>query len=570
MIELIKTLLPYIKPYWKKALAAFCFSFVLAGIKFSQAYLVKPIFDRGLSSESTFEDMLQLTGLLLFLGILNFPARYFHFYWIRYVVDKATCAIRLEVYQKLQHLPLKVFTSNKQGTLVANMMTDTQLLGQGFRSSIDVLREPLSAFAMIGLALYRDWQLTMVIVAVAPLFIVIFGVSGKKVKHHQADVQESLGQMTHCVSEGISGQKIAKAFNLQSYISQRFNKSQIDFFKAQMKTARVEELAHPLVEFVGAIGFSGVILFAHHRISSGAMSTGDFLSFGVALALMMDPIRKYSSANVRLNQARAAGDRVFELMRTPEEIDEGTIEKKSFDDSIEFKNVSFGYGHGDVIQNLNFKVKKGQRVALVGLSGSGKSTIINLLLRLYPLEKGQILIDGIEIEKISLASLRELFGLVSQDIFLFNDSIRENLKVGKEESDGKIQKALEIAGAKDFVAKLPEQIETVIGDRGAKLSGGQAQRVTIGRAFLQDSPIFLFDEATSALDNESEKAVQAALDRLSGNKTIIAVAHRLSTIQNYDQIIVLRDGLKIEEGEHQNLLSKKGEYSKLYELSTRV
>jgi subfamily B ATP-binding cassette protein MsbA len=281
----------------------------------------------------------------------------------------------------------------------------------------------------------------------------------------------------------------------------------------------------------------------------------------------MDPVRRYSKANTKLNQARAASKRIFALLDEPEELNEGKIELKSFESKIEFKNVTFSYGKGDVIKNFNLVIHKGEKVALVGLSGSGKSTLISLLLRLYDIDEGQIFVDGKNIKDYTLSSLRNTFALVSQDIFLFNDSIKENLLAGENYTDEQIHRALEVSYADEYIKNLPQKLDTQIGDRGLKLSGGQSQRLTIARAFLKDCPVLLFDEATSALDNESEKVVQKALDKVAGHKTVLAVAHRLSTIQNYDRIIVMKEGVKIEEGAHAHLLDQSGEYHKLYQLS---
>jgi subfamily B ATP-binding cassette protein MsbA len=350
----------------------------------------------------------------------------------------------------------------------------------------------------------------------------------------------------------------------------RFLRSQNYYFDYTMRTSKVEEIAHPFVELVGAIAFSCIIVFAYFRIKTGAMTIGDFIQFATALALLMDPIRKYSQANVKLGQGLAAADRINQILDLDEEVDRGTYEVKHFESEIIVKDVTFSYGEGEVLKNLSLSVKKGQKVALVGLSGSGKSTLINLLLGLYPIENGSITIDGRKLSEIELRPLRKLFGLVSQDVFLFHDTIRSNLTIGGLFTDEQIRKALEVSYASEFVDKLPNGLETVIGDRGAKLSGGQQQRLTIARAFLQNTDILLFDEATSALDNESEKVVQRALEAIAGNKTVIAVAHRLSTVQDYDRIFVLKDGSLVEEGPHAELIAKNGEYKKLYELSLKA
>jgi subfamily B ATP-binding cassette protein MsbA len=567
--KLIFQLWPFLKPYKKKAVGAFLLSFVLAALLGAQLKLVKPIFDKGLSGNANVEEILGLAGMLLLLGILNFPARFYHFYWMRYIGERMNSDLRTALFSKFQKLPTSFYNKNKQGRMISTVLNDAEIFAQSFRSVIDIIREPVKAIVYLGLAISSDWQLTLVIVLVGPLFVLIFQVSGKKVKANQSEVQEWRAEFTHNLSEGLSAHKVTKAFNLQNFVISRYNKTQEYYFNYTMRSAKVEELAHPFVELIGAVAFSLVIIFAYFRIKSGSITVGDFIQFVAALALLMDPIRKYSQANVKLGQGIAAYERINQIISLDEEIDLGTKDLKSFCDEINVSNVSFGYGEGLVIKELNLKVKKGQKVALVGLSGSGKSTLINLLLGLYPIEEGHISIDGNKLSDIKLLSLRRLFGLVSQDIFLFHDTIRANLTIGGIFTDEQIQKALEVSYASEFVSKLPQGLETIIGDRGAKLSGGQQQRLTIARAFLQNTEILLFDEATSALDNESEKVVQRALESIAGNKTVIAVAHRLSTIQEYDRIFVMKDGRLVEEGTHSELMSNNSEYKKLYELSLK-
>ncbi len=566
----VKFLLPYIRQFKAKIIATIVLSFVLALLKGAQAYLVKPIFDSGLSPNTPASETWLLAGALFGLMLLNFPCRFYHFYWIRAVVDRATCLVRADLYGKLQRLPMKFFVESKHGNLISNILNDTHTFSQGFKGAIDLIREPLTAAFMLGLAMYRDWQLTLIIFAVSPLFIIIFNSSGKRVKKSQVEVQQDLGELTHSINEGLTGQKIIKAFNLRAFSLKRFNLAQDHYFNSQMKTTVTEEIAHPLVELVGALAFSLIIVFAHYRISSGFMTTGDFVSFVTAMALFMDPIRKYSQANIKLNQANAAAERLQAVLTIAEEKNDGPIKTHHFTGSIEIKNLSFSYGHHEVLSDFNLTLEKGRKVALVGLSGSGKSTLVNILLGLYPIEQGEILIDGHSIRDFSKEALRDLFGLVSQDIFLFNDSVRGNLNLDRQFSDEDLRLALKVANAQDFVEKLPNGLDTLLGDRGARLSGGQQQRITIARAYLRNAPIFLFDEATSALDNESEKLVQAALDQITGGKTVLAVAHRLSTIQNYDQIVVMQDGKILETGRHEQLLAQQGEYSRLYQLGRQL
>jgi subfamily B ATP-binding cassette protein MsbA len=560
---------PYIRPFWKEALLATLLAFPLAGIKAYEAYLVKDIFDKGFAAGSTFEDARNLALILIGLGILNYPLRYFHYFGLRQVVDKSTRRIRSRIYLKFQHLPARFYSQSKQGNLISTIMSDTQVFSEAFKNSLEVIREPVTAISLLSVAFYHDWQLTLIIFATAPLFIISLHFTGRRIRKYVGKAQQDAADMTHIVGEALSGQKIIKAFGLKDYIVSRFEKSQESLLSHRRQSNSAEELSHPLVELIGSFAFAGVIVFAHHRISTGELTTGGFISFVAALAMFMDPVRRFSKANAKLNQAQAAAIRIFALLDVKEEPQEDLKEFPGLKSVIEFKDVSFSYGEGTVLNEFNLTIRKGEKIGLVGLSGSGKSTLVSLLLRLYDVTDGTILVDGVDIKQYTLPSVRRAFGLVSQDIFLFNDTVRENLTTGDQHTDEEIRNALEISYAWEFVKELPQQLETSIGDRGLRLSGGQSQRLTIARAFLKNRDVMLFDEATSALDNESEKIVQAALERVAGHKTVIAVAHRLSTLKDFDRIVVMKDGQKIEEGSHPDLILKNGEYKKLFELSQR-
>ncbi|MGE3609931.1 MAG: ABC transporter ATP-binding protein [Bacteriovoracaceae bacterium] len=569
MLNLLRLMFPYLRPFWKEAVLASLLAFPMAAIKAYEAYLVKDIFDKGFSAGSTFEEARNLALILIGLGILNYPLRFFHYFGLRQVVDKSTRLIRSRIYQKFQHLPAAYFSNQKQGNLISTIMNDTMVFSEAFKNSLEVVREPITAISLLGVAFYHDWQLTLIIFATSPFFILTFHYTGKRIRRYVSLAQKDNADMTHIVSEALGGQKIIKAFGLKNYIIQRFERVQDLFIDHRTKSNSAEEHSHPLVELIGSVAFAGVIIFAHHRISTGALTTGGFISFVAALAMFMDPIRRFSKANAKMNQAKAAAVRIFQLLDVEEEVEVHQKDLVDFKSTIEFKNVSFSYGEGKVLKNFNLVIQKGEKIGLVGLSGSGKSTVISLLLRLYNVTEGEILIDGINIREYSLASVRKVFALVSQDIFLFNDTVRENLTTGDAHSDEEIRHALEISYAWEFIKDLPNQLETPIGDRGLRLSGGQSQRLTIARAFLKNRDVLLFDEATSALDNESEKIVQAALERVAGHKTVIAVAHRLSTLKDFNRIVVMKDGMKIEEGSHSELMTMNGEYKKLYELSQR-
>ena len=569
MINVLKLMFPYLRPFWKEAVLATLLAFPLAAIKAYEAYLVKDIFDKGFAAGSTSADAWNLALILVGLGILNYPLRYFHYFGLRQVVDKSTRLIRSRIYEKFQLLPAKYYSQQKQGNLISTIMSDTMVFSEAFKNSLEVIREPITALSLLGVAFYHDWQLTLIIFATAPLFIITLHFSGKRIRRYVGKAQQDNADMTHIVSEALGGQKIIKAFGLRGYIVQRFEKTQILFLAHRKKSNSAEEASHPLVELIGSFAFGGVIVFAHHRMASGELTTGGFISFVAALAMFMDPVRRFSKANAKLNQAQAAATRIFGLLDVKQEVEENVKELTGFHKSIEFRNVTFSYGEGTVLNGFNLLINKGEKIGLVGLSGSGKSTLVSLLLRLYPVTDGLILIDGVDINQYSLSSVRKIFGLVSQDIFLFNDTIKENLTTGDPHTDEEIMHALEISYAWEFVKDLPLKLETQIGDRGVRLSGGQSQRLTIARAFLKNRDILLFDEATSALDNESEKIVQQALERVAGHKTVVAVAHRLSTLKDFNRIVVMKDGVKVEEGSHQELILKNGEYKKLFELSQR-
>ena len=335
MISLLKNRLwPYLVPYRGRVVGVVLFAFLLALIGGAQTYLIKPLFDKGLSPEGSDRDAYTLAACLLGLGLLNFPCRFFHFYWLRYVQDRATCAVREDIFNKLMSLPTTFYGENKQGNLISHLLADASILSGGFRAMIDLIREPLKACVYLGMAFWADWQLTLIIVILVPFLASIFSISGKKVKNNQSHVQGEQGELTHNIAEGISSHKITKAFNLQKFVFSRFKNAQEKYFTAQMRTTFVEEMAHPFVEVVCAIAFAGVIVFAHHRIKIGETTIGEFISFIAALALFMDPLRKFSQANVKLSQAMAADERLQKVLSHEEERSDGDVVKHSFKNDI--------------------------------------------------------------------------------------------------------------------------------------------------------------------------------------------------------------------------------------------
>lgn len=567
MKKLIQQIWPYIRPYKKEAIIAALCLIPIAVTKSYIAYFIKNVIDGIFDPNATLQYSLELAGVIIGVTILSYPFRYIHHFGIRMVVDKALCDVRRTIYQKYQNLPSSYFSDAKQGKLLSVMISDTKMFAMAFTNAVAIIREPLTGLGLLGVMVYHDWKLTALVFIIIPIFVLIISVAGKRIKKYIKRSQEDQAVMTHHASEGLSGQKIIKAFGLQKYMIKRFDQAQDQFIDNKRISNSTEEHSHPLVEVVISIAFGIVIIASFLRAKEGELTVGEFFSFVGAFGMFMDPMRRYSKANAKLNQARASAERIFKILDLEEENDPGVINELDFTDSIEFKNVTFSYGKDAVLKDFSLKINKGEKVALVGLSGSGKSTALSLLLRLYEVTEGEILIDGKNIQEYKLNTLRDLFALVSQDIFLFNDTVAENVKSGEEISDEELSHALDVSYANEFIKTLPDGLETEIGDRGLKLSGGQSQRLTIARAFLRDCPVLLFDEATSALDNESEKIVQQALEKVASHKTVLAVAHRLSTIQNYDKIIVMKEGRKVQEGTHNELMGSDGEYKKLYELS---
>lgn len=559
-----------IYPWIKNHISGLVFTFLLAIplglIKGYQTYIIKDLFDKGFASNASSESAYRLAFIIISLQIINYPIRYFHFYWIKVLSEKISNGIRLHLFNHLIRLPLSYHQKQKQGELLSTIQSDVSLVSESIRFLPALAREPLTAICLLCVALYHDWQLTLILFLAVPMFVLIFNTTGKKIRVRVSEVQQAIAKFTHVLSEGIAGQKMIKANNLQHFSSKRLKKTQDEYMETYKKCASIEEQSSPLIEIVAALALGGIIIYAHNRISSGDLTTGAFISFMAAMAFFMDPVRKYTDAFIKMQRGKGALDRIMHLLKIEEEKTSGSHVFPSHFKNISLKGINFSYDSIPILKNFSLNIKSGEKVALVGLSGSGKSTLINLLLRFYQPQSGQIDVDGTEVQNIDLSSYRKNFALVSQDLFLFNDSIQENLATGNDVTEKSLWDALTTANATDFVSQLPEKLSTSIGDKGVRLSGGQAQRITIARALLQNAPILLLDEATSALDNESEKIVQKAIDKLSQERTVITIAHRLSTIQNYDKIVVLKAGEKLEEGTHQELLTKNGEYKKLFDL----
>ncbi|MCX7611442.1 MAG: ABC transporter ATP-binding protein/permease [Ignavibacterium sp.] len=494
-----------------------------------------------------------------------------------YVEFAAMKDLRDQAYMHLHKLPMSYFKKERVGNLISRFTNDIGVIQSSISATFsNLIKEPLTILVFLFIAISISWQLTLFAFIILPFSMVIIAWIGFKMRRQSSKLQSKQADITSVLQETISGVKIVKAFGMEDYENKRFMKETKSFFKLVIKIVLVRNASSPLTEFLSVIVGSFIIYYGGLLVlEDNTISASQFLGFLFAIFQMMPPIKELSSINNRIQEASAAADRIFEILDTQPSIKDSTnaIELKNFNDSIEFKNVSFKYEDSEdwILKDISFKAQKGEIIAFVGPSGGGKSTLVDLIPRFYDPNIGSILIDGEDIRNFTLKSLRSKMGIVTQETFLFNTTIRENIAYGLTDcSEEKIIEAAKTANAHNFIIELPLGYDTIIGERGVKLSGGQRQRLAIARALLKNPEIMIFDEATSALDNESEILVQEAIERLMKNRTTFVIAHRLSTIRNATKIIVIDKGQIVQAGKHEELISQEGKlYKKLYEMQFR-
>ena len=485
--------------------------------------------------------------------------------------------MRDSAYKHLHKLPMSFFKKERVGNLISRITNDVNVVQASISVAfLNMIREPLSIIVFLMIALSISWKLTLLALVILPFSMFAITWIGLKLRKQSYYVQEKMADITSILQETISGVKIVKAFGMEKYENKKFMDETKNFFKIMLKIVRVRNVSSPVTEILStAVGviiiyFGGLLV-----LKDQSLTASEFMGFLFAIFQLMPPIKELSSINNRIQESSAAGDRIFEILDTKPNIKDAAnaVEVRNFQNSIVLDHISFHYEDSTdlVLNDINFTVNRGEIVALVGPSGGGKSTLVDLIPRFYDPTNGKILIDNIDIKNIKIESLRNLMGIVTQETFLFNESIKSNIAYGLGDYPfEKIIEAAKIANAHDFISQMPEGYDTVIGERGVKLSGGQRQRLSIARALLKNPEIMIFDEATSALDNESELLVQEAIERLMVNRTTIVIAHRLSTIRNATRIIVLDKGEIIQMGKHDELVSDdKGLYKKFYEMQFR-
>ena len=541
-----------------------------AAIEAALVYLLQPLMDDALVAKNLEQAQwipIAFMGIFVLRGLSGFATE-MSLGWIgRRVISDLRC----HVFDKFLTLPIRFFDSQAAGPLLSRMTYNVEMVAESVTSVVTIaVRDTLTVIAAFGVMIYHSPTLTIFVAILFPIVAVIVRLLGVAFRRYSSRIQDSVGDVTQVSDEVIRGNWVVKAFGGYKYERDRFAEADGRNFKQNMKLIRVRSLGVAVTQVVFGFGIALVIYLAGRQSIEGVLSPGQFISFFSAMMLMLQPVRRITNVNATLQRGVAAADSLFMILDQENEQDKGRFEKERADGEVVFDHIDFTYGDAEdpVIRDLRVEVAAGSTLAIVGHSGSGKSTLVSLLPRFYDVDAGEIRLDGIPITEYSLASLRNNISVVSQDVVLFNDTIRANLAYGQLEppSEEELLKAAEAAHVLEFVNDLPLGLDTIVGDRGVLLSGGQRQRIAIGRALLKNAPVLILDEATSALDTHSERRIQDALNALMENRTTLVIAHRLSTVEKADRIIVLDAGRIVESGNHAELLAKNGHYAALYRM----
>ncbi|MBN2283089.1 MAG: lipid A export permease/ATP-binding protein MsbA [Deltaproteobacteria bacterium] len=569
-MDIYKRLLLMAKPHMAKFLLAMVLMLIIGGATSALAFLVKPALD-GIFFAKDRTMLMLIPLLIIILYFVKGAASYGQTVLMRYIGQRVITDLRSRLYDHIQLQSLSFFSRNPTGVLMSRITNDvTFIQGAVSEAVTSILKDTFTLIGLIFVIFYRDWQLALIASFVFPLSIYPIAKFGERMRTIATRTQVTMGTLSSLLQETISGTRIVKAFNMERYEGERFGKENERLFRLFMKTVSIRAVASPFMEFLGGIGVAAIVFYGGYQVINGASTPGTFFSFLAALILLYEPVKRLTNVNNTIQQGIAASVRVFAVMDTPPEIQDkpGAQPLPPISDSIEIRDVTFHYDDNEpVLHQVDLSIKAGETVAFVGMSGSGKTTLVNLIPRFYDVSTGGITIDGHDIRDVTIRSLREQIGIVTQQTILFNDTVRNNIAYGnRDKNDDEIIRAAKMANAHNFIVELPQGYDTIIGELGARLSGGEKQRISIARALLKDAPILILDEATSSLDTESEAEVQDALETLMKGRTTLVIAHRLSTIINAHRIIVISRGRVIEEGTHDSLMALKGEYFKLYNM----
>jgi len=569
--KLIKRIFTLLGPYKGRVALALVSMVLVSALAAAQAYLIKPLIDKIFINKDAF--MLNILPLAL-IGV--FLLKGFFYYLYSSILDIVGQSIirdlRKDIFVHIHDLPISFFDKNQTGELISRVINDVTLIQMTVSNAlIGLVKELFQIIGLLGVIIYLDWQMALIALVFLPLAILPVVYFGRMFRQLSTNNQQTVAEVSNVLYETITGHRVVKAFSMEKYECKRFAETIDRLFAIIVKNIKVNSLQRPIIELLGGLGIAAVIWYGGHLVISEKSTPGTFISFLTALIMIYEPIKGVSKLNSYLQQGMAAAIRVFGLLDTEVDIKDApkALTLKRFQKSVRFDRVSFRYencGH-DVLKEIDLQVPAGEILAIVGPSGGGKSTLINLMLRFFDVRQGRILLDNHDIRDLTLRSLRQQMAIVSQKTVLFNDTVRNNIAYGQHDLPfEKIRSAAQAAHALEFIEELPQGFDTIIGESGSRLSGGQQQRIAIARALLKDAPILILDEATSALDTESEREVQMALENLMKNRTTFVIAHRLSTIRNADRIIVLDQGRIVEQGDHPSLLAQNGIYTNLYEM----
>lgn len=567
--QVYKRLMSLVLPYWRLFLISTAGFAIYAATEPALAWIIQQIIDSFNSSNTDKKGIeyfpLLFIGLFLVRGIGAFLGNYY----LARISGNLVHNLRCDIFNHYTRLSVQYFDSHNSGYMISRI---TNNIGEVTRATSDsvrsFVREGLTAVGLLAFLAHTNLQLSLVFLAIAPIVAIVVRYVGRRLKRLSRNMQETVGDLTHITSEMVSGNRIVKSFGGETYERQRFKEASLENRRQYRKLIMTVSLNNPLMQLLISFALAGMMYLA--LIIMKDSSAGEFAGFFTAAILLPKPIRQLSDANSEILRGLAAAESLFEVLDEPLETDQGDYEIDRIQGKIEFKNLSFNYEGKDTpaLRNINLTIEAGQTVALVGASGGGKSTLINLLPRFYDYKDGEILLDGVEIKRYRLKALRQQIALVTQNVTLFNTSVANNIAYGTLAGTNReeIIKAATDAFAMDFIKQLSHGLDTEIGENGITLSGGQRQRLALARALLKDAPILILDEATSALDTESERYIQAALNRVMQGRTTLVIAHRLSTIENADVILVMDNGQIVEQGSHQELLSRNGAYARLHQL----
>ena len=564
-----RRLVTMVKAQWVRLAFSMGCMLVMAGASSATAFLVKPVLDDIFFKKDM--AMLKFIPMVIILVyFLNGLSRYGEEYLMNYVGESIIRELRDKLYDRIQDLSLAFFQEEKTGALMSRITNDVNIIKSMVSTAVtSSLRDIFTIAGLTFVIFYRDWKLALIATVILPFAYFPIVEFGRRTRKVSKGYQEAMAEMTSFLHETFAGNKIVKAFGMEAFEKDRFRRKTRRLFKLEMKTIKYRSLTSPVMEILGGIGAALVIWYGGYKVIVGSSTPGTFFSFLAAVLMLYGPVKALAKINTQVQRGLAASDRVFDILEMESDIKEkeDAVVIPDGNHRVALKNVSFKYREDRVLKNINLTAHEGEIIALVGMSGGGKTTLVNLIPRFYDVTEGSVMVDDIDVRDATIESLRKQIAIVTQEPILFNDTIRNNIAYGCPEAPvERIENAAKAAYAYDFIQGFPGGFETVIGELGGRLSGGEKQRLCIARALLKDAPILILDEATSSLDSEAESTVQKALENLMQGRTTFVIAHRLSTISYAHRIVVIVNGRIVEEGSQETLLSLEGEFFKLYQM----